>query len=344
MSFDEHVEAAQAQTVTTIARRDPGEMAAAEMAAAAVAEQERSQVQARYALARQFPRDWDNVRIKMVATARRPSFAAVARYVLRFGKTDIIGPSIRFAEEAVRCMGNLYIEPKIVFDDRTRRVYAVSVTDLESNVTYKKDVVIEKTVERRKADRGQTVLGSRRNSFGDLLYIVEATSDEVRNKEGAEISKAIRDNVLRHLPGDIREEALAEIEKTVADKAAKDPAGERKKLADAFATKGVMPEQLKEYLGHDFGSCSPEEIIELQAIYVGIKDGEIRWHDLMRERAAANGQAEAPPEEVKPTGPATRKVDSIKERLRAKSAAAKKPAEPQPAEEQREPGSDEDEA
>ncbi len=60
--------------------------------------------------------------------------------------------------------------------------------------------------------------------------IVAATEDELATKQGAQVSKAMRNGLLRVLPGDILDEAMAEVGETVKNADAKDPAGARKKL------------------------------------------------------------------------------------------------------------------
>lgn len=67
----------------------------------------------------------------------------------------------------------------------------------------------------------------------------------------------------------------------MANLAAKDPQGEIKKIVDAFSTLRVMPNDLKEYLGHDVGKCSPAQIAELRVMYKTIDDGEATWLDYL---------------------------------------------------------------
>ena len=61
---------------------------------------------------------------------------------------------------------------------RSKRIVRVTITDLEANVPYSQDVTIAKTIERRQKKDGDTVITTRTNSYGDLLYILEATDDD----------------------------------------------------------------------------------------------------------------------------------------------------------------------
>lgn len=265
------------------------ELSAPDTAATAVAAQAKALVEARYIMALRRPRDMDIVRERMLKECARPSFAAVARYVKPIGKDRSkwpTGPSIRFAEAAVRNMTNITIETMTVYDDREKRIVRVTVTDLEANVPYSQDVTIAKTIERRQSKEGDTVISTRTNSYGDKLYILEATDDDIVNKQQALISKAVRTLGLRLIPGDIVDECMEQVLVTQANADAQDPDAAKRKLFDAFGQLGVRAEQLKEYLGHDAASLSPKELSELRALYAAIRDGEANWRDVMDQKLA----------------------------------------------------------
>lgn len=252
----------------------------AETQAAAVAAQAQATVQARYLMALKRPRDLDNVRVALLKECSRPAFAQVARYRKPIGR-GIEGLSVRFAEAAVRCMTNILTETQTIYDDERKRIVRVLVTDLEANVPYSRDVSIDKVVERSIVKDGQRILGQRVNSQGRPTYLVAATEDDLLNKEGALVSKAFRTLALRLIPGDLKDEAERAIIETLTKGVSRDPDAERKKLADAFAGINVTPAALKEFLGHDLGTCSPAEIVELRAIYAAIRDGEATWADTL---------------------------------------------------------------
>jgi hypothetical protein len=220
-----------------------------------------------------------------------------------------------------------------VYDDREKRIVRVSVTDLEANVTYSRDVTVGKTVERSSVKEGQEVFGSRENSRGQTTYTVAATEDDLLNKEGSLVSKAMRNLALRLVPGDVLDEAEAKIKATRQNKAAEDPEAARKKLADAFASLGVSPSDLKAYLGQELASVSPSQIAELRGLYTSLRDGEVTWREVMAERTEAAAAAEEPSAE-----PSKTSKEGIKDRLRkGKSEPAKPEAESAP---DREPGAD----
>jgi hypothetical protein len=280
----------------------------AETASSAVAAQATAQIQARYIVAMKRPRDWDDVRVRLLKECKRRGFADVALYSLPRGGKKIEGLTIRFAEAALRCMTNMYPEQITVFDDAEKRIVQVSVSDLESNLTYSKQITVAKTVERSKPSDDGSFFSVRKNSRGVNVYTVPASEDDLLAKEGALVSKAIRTLTERILPGDIKDEAEELVRATLRDRATKDPDGERKAIADAFAGKGVMPSDLKEYLGHSLEQTSPAQLVELRELFTAIRDGEATFRDAL---AAKKGKEE--PEEAA-AGKA--KTEAIKDHLK----------------------------
>lgn len=261
-------------------------MASGETAVAAAAAQATAMVQARYVMAQARPRDFDLVRARILKDCHRSGFAESALYHKPVGREGITGLSIRFAEAALRHMGNVAIDTTSIYEDEEKRIVRVTVTDLESNSTYGSDITIAKTVERRRLKAGQKSLGERLNSYGDTVYIVPATDDEIRNKEAALVSKVIRNQGLRLLPVDLKEEAEAAIRKTRNAGAKADPDAERKRLVDAFMSLHVEPDALAEYLGHSLATTSPAELVNLRALYMAIKDGEATWQAAIEAKRA----------------------------------------------------------
>jgi len=133
------------------------------------------------------------------------------------------------------------------------------------------------------------------NSKGETVYIVPATDDEMLNQTNALISKALRTLIMRHIPGDIVDEAMALCIATVRDKDAKDPDAARRAVFDAFASIGVMADQLAAYLGHTGQALTPAELAELRAVFAAIRDGEATWQEVIEHKqGAAEGETESP--------------------------------------------------
>ena len=260
-------------------------------AAIAAAESAKARIQSAYIMALQNPRNYDNARLKILAACKRPDFAEKCTYTKPVGGSTLTGPSIRFAELALREWGNVSYENQVVFDDENVRRIRVTVTDLESNATFSKEIQLSKAIE-RKNSKGREVLGERLNSYGDTVYLVRATEDEVATREAALISKALRNEGLRLIPTEIIEEGLTVARQTLQAKDRKDPDAARKQLTEAFFAYGVKPMELEKYLGHSLDQCQPDELQELRSIYRAIKDGEAKWAGFMETKEIERAEKE----------------------------------------------------
>ena len=265
-------------------------LAVAETASTALAAQAKAMVESRYVMAMRNPRNMLQVRLDLLAECNRPAFAnnKSAYYIKPIGK-GVEGLGIRFVEVAFRCMKNILVESSIVFEDSDKEVHRVSVTDLEANVTYPMDVVVTKTVERSKPSDDGSYISMRKNSFGKNTYTVPAQDEELLNKRGALISKAIRTLGTRIIPGDLQDEATEIILRIRTDAAARDPGAESKRITDAFNGIGVSANDLIAYLGHDIKQCSPSQLVQLRGIFGAIKDGEATWKGVMDNKIDNQG-------------------------------------------------------
>lgn len=305
-----------------------------ETAASAIATAARAEVEARFAIAQRFPRDIMRVREKMLKACARPAFADAAIYRKPVGK-GIEGPSIRMAEEFVRCMGNIATDVITLYDDPWKRIVKVMATDLENNVTHPASITVDKTVERRELKRNQIARSQRVNSYGDTVYLVDATDDEMLNKVNALTSKALRTCILRLVPGDLIEEAKAACYAVRRNRDAKDPSEARKKLCDAFATLGVTVEQLAIYIGHAVDKITLDEIDELRSVFQTVRDGEATWAEALdhrrgQEPATPPADPPAPGSGAGPTPPPDKPANLTEAAAAAKARRESKgaPAEP----------------
>lgn len=259
---------------------------AAETASLALAEQAKAAVQSRYVMAMRNPRNLATSRKRLLADCQRPAFAEAAIYHKPVGD-GVEGPSIRMAEAAARAMGNVLAEVAAIYDDAEKRIVRVSATDLEANVTYPMDVTIAKTIERSRRMEGRKVIAVRKNSRGREVYIIEATDEEILDKERATASKALRTCLLRLIPGDILEEAMEQCYRTRAASIGSNLKESREKMVAAFKGLGVHDQHLTDYLGHALSDVTVEEIGQLRALYTAIKDKETTWAEAVDQRRVA---------------------------------------------------------
>lgn len=269
-------------------------LSASETAAIAMAAKQRALVEAKYKMALARPRDLDLVRQKMLKDASRPSFAAVAIYHKPVGN-GVEGPSIRFVEAAIRNMTNINVYTSTISEDEERRVIGVYAEDLESNTSYSQEITVTKTVERKKLPAGEKPIRVRTNTYGQMVYIIYGSDDDILNKQNALISKAVRTLGLRLIPGDLVDEAIYYVRKTMATEDAQNPDAAKNRIIDAFSQLGVSVESLKDYLGHELSSIDPNELQTLRALYSAIKDGETTWKSVMDDKAERESKSKEQP-------------------------------------------------
>lgn len=291
----------------------------AEMQTAALTAKATASVQARYIMAVQRPRNWDNVRVLIMKECARPRFAAAARYRKPIG-AGVEGPSIRFAEACLRFAGNMDVQVATIFEDRVKRILQVTASDFETNASFGTEVTIDKTVE-RSSTKGRMVLGERTNSGGGTVFVVEATEDELLNKQNAMISKAARTLILRLIPADIVEDGQDRCIQVVREQIDKDPSGERKRVIDLFAEVGVMPAALAAYIGHELGTLLPAELAVLRRVYSAIKDNETTWKEVIGADAEAPAEGQEKPKKATFADRVKRATETAKEK-KAKAPAA----------------------
>lgn len=264
-----------------------------ELAASASAAQSKALVEAKFVMAAHRPRSHMQVRAAILEACKRPKFAERAWYAKPVGKKKegnqwvqnfVRGPSIRFAEEAIRAMTNIAVIPTILHEDAEKRIIYIDVIDLESNTSYGDTVTVTKTIERKDAT-GRDVIGDRLNSYGDKVFIVLATEEEITVKMNAAKSKIIRNSGLRLVPQDLIEEAEEVVAQTL-DGGGDDRILKLKKMVDAFGELGVKPADIEGWLGHSIDSCAPIEQKTLRGIYAAIKDGEAKWSDYVDKDTA----------------------------------------------------------
>lgn len=242
-----------------------------------------AEIKARTFVAISRPRNIDSFRLRLLESCQRSRFADCAMYAKPVGGKQITGLSIRFAEEAIKYYGNMEIRAMVVSEDDERRVFEVSAVDLETNALFAVPVVVQKTVERKNPGSSEVVRW-RTNSSGGAVAIIRADDDALLVKQNALLAKAQREVILKHLPADVKEEAIEVIEATVKARTEQDPTAERKRILDGFFRVGVMPEQIVEFLGHSCDAINPAELHVLRRIWRGIEQGEGTWADVMVER------------------------------------------------------------
>jgi len=270
---------------TEVTKRD-------ETAAAAEASRATAMVQARFVMAERRPRNWEDVRERVLHECKRPGFArkAVWRRIVGREKNEKTGawedvwaegPTIRLLEAAHRYAGNMDTESRVTYEDETTRKVAVLALDFETNASHGVELVIEKTVERRSLRDGQTPLSSRQNSRGDTVYRVEASEQALLAKQNADISKAVRTLLQRLTPADLLEDWQVQAKATTAADIKADPDKAKRDIMDAFAGLAILPSQLELYLGKPMEQATTRDLEELRGVYVCVRDMGDSWAEIL---------------------------------------------------------------
>lgn len=311
----------------TIAKNEFGAQsieATGETVASVLAARAKAEVEARYIVAMKRPRDWLDVRARMLAACERPGFAGLDKRKGEFGQawwskpvgnSSIEGFSIRFAEEALRNMGNMDARTQILWEDDNKRIIEVTVMDLEANLSIPTTIVIEKTIERKFLKKGEVAISSRTNSYGETVYLRKSTEDETTQMQNSQVSKAMRNAILRLLPGDIQAECRNRILQIRYGDVIKDPKQFQKKIADGFAKHGITPSELTKYLGHELSSSSQSELAMMRDLWKEIDAGKATWHEIVSAKAVEEG--EEPPNENPP-------IKDLTEKLKQKNRSTQK--------------------
>lgn len=236
--------------------------------AAAAAQHE---IQSAIIVAKKFPRNEDLCFQKLMAAARRPSFAEEAKYSFPRGDKDVTGPSVNLAREAARIWGNIRIGLYIPRDDEDTRLARGFAWDLETNFKVELEDDFAKLIQRK-------VKGGKP---GETVWLVPDERDlrELTNRRGAIL---MRNAILQVLPKDLIADAMYQCEKTLEDHAAQDPDATKKRLLVDFAALNITVEQIEQKLGHALSQSTPKELAELRGICKSIQDGHTTWAEYVK--------------------------------------------------------------
>jgi hypothetical protein len=264
----------------------------AELAVAASAAAAEARIKAAVVLAMRNPRIESESRARILDRCDDSVFAekAIARKPIGGEMKYLLG--VRFAEEAIISWKNVFTRRHVIFEDDEKRIISIEVTDLETNVSHDADIVVGKTIERRNPE-GRDILGKRKNKSGKDVYILKATEDELLIKEFALSARVFRNNSLRLIPSQIKQEAFDRCMKTISEGAKKDKRSATERMIDDFRAIGVVRADLETYLGHPIEETTAEEFPTLRGIYTAIADGDTTWKDVL---AAKQGDNEPPAE------------------------------------------------
>lgn len=220
-----------------------------------------SEVQAAIVLSRKFPRDLNQVDLKVERACKRVKMAEKAMYAYPRGGQTITGPTIRLAECIARAYGNLDFGIVELEQRDGESVVQSYCWDFESNLRQTKVFTVK---HERKAKGRITKLTDPRDIY------------EMVANQGA---RRLRACILGILPADIIEDAIKTCDETLKGNNDKPIEDRIKAMVKAFSSLGVTQMMLEQRLAHNIDVTIETELIDLLKIYNSIKGGHTKRED-----------------------------------------------------------------
>jgi hypothetical protein len=227
-----------------------------------------AEVQAAMIIAKRFPRDPIAAMDKILQACTRPTLAEGALYSYSRGGSEVTGPSIRLAEVAAQCWGNVQFGIREIEQRNAESTVEAFAWDVETNT---RQVKVFQVPHERHTRGGVKQLTDPRDVY------------ELVANQGA---RRLRACILGVIPGDVIEAAVAQCEVTLNASADVGPDA-LKKLADAFGKIGVSQEQIEKRIQCRMEAIRPAQVVQLRKIYASIRDGMSKPGDWFEVKPAA---------------------------------------------------------
>ena len=205
------------------------------------------------------PRDLNRAEgyIKHITSKR--SFAEKAEYSYPRGGTNVIGPSIRLAEELCKCYGNIQYGINEINKTASETLYEVFCWDIENNIRVSRRFTQEHA--RFKKEKGGKKVKELLTDSRDVYEIVANHA-----------ARRLRAVILEVLPGWLVDEAIEMCRKTLQGD--KTPIADRiGKILTMFEEVGVTKEMIEQKLGKEIDKIIVTDVQNLGLIYNSISTG-----------------------------------------------------------------------
>ena len=294
----------------------------------AIESQERALIDVQIATAKRYPRNIAAVKKSMLSFATLDQETAESCfYTLPRGGKNIQGASVRLAEIAVSCYGNLRVGSRIietVTGGDSPHVTVQSIChDLEQNIAV--------TIEKRRR-----IVAKKDFKSGGKKAIDE---DDINLAANAGAAIAFRDAVFKVVPLALIKPVLDQT-KLVAIGDVRTLADRRAKAIDAFAKMGIGKDRVLSAIGkRDIEEVGVADIETLIGYHTSIKEGQADIDELFPDAKRADklftpAAASPIPDEIPGIGAAAEKPQPMPEPAKTQNqtpAGAKKPAPKQEA-------------
>lgn len=265
----------QAQEMVAVSPRQGGAMADRTVA----------EIQAQVFMAKQFPRNENQARARILRACQRPGLAAKAIYTYPKGGQRVSGPSIRLAEAMAQAWGNLDFNTVILEQRENESVCLSYCWDVETNTRASRSFIMPHKISTK---NGERVLTDPREIY------------ELAANQGA---RRLRACILSIIPGDIVDEAIDACCNTLATGNKKPLIDRLRELTDRFMTYySVSLKEIERYFGYPLDSFTEMDGVSLAGIYTALRDGTAKREDFFQlpkiagaeEESAPDGKADGP--------------------------------------------------
>ncbi len=232
-------------------------------------------------MARMYPRNTARVYEDAMKSCDRLAFAEKAAYRFPRGNSTIEGPSVNLACELARSWGHIVYACQIVNETDTHCLLRASAWDMETGTRVQSETQFAKKVQRKVSGVTQWVTPDER---------------DFRELKGKHEAILVRNCLLRLMPRDLVDACMERARKTRGS-GVNGTAAQREEtiraLVSAFAGQGVTVAHIEKMLGHALSNITPDELADLRAIYVSIKDGQAKAHEFFTEDSGGEDAAPA---------------------------------------------------
>ena len=267
-------------------------MSPAPKAGGAMADRTVAEIQAQVFMAKQFPRNENQARARILRACQRPGLAAKAIYTYPKGGQRVTGPSIRLAEALAQAWGNLDFNTVILEQRGTESVCLSYCWDVETNTRASRSFIVPHKISTK---NGERVLTDPREIY------------ELAANQGA---RRLRACILSIIPGDIVDEAMAACNETLSGGNKKPLIDRLRELADRFAHYYSVPlESIERYFGYPLDAFTEMDGIALAGIYTALRDGQAKREDYFQLPKIAGAEEDETLENKDAEPPKKKKVN-----------------------------------
>lgn len=247
----------------------------------AIADRAVAEIQAQVFMAKQFPRDENQARARILRSCQRPGLASKAIYTYPKGGQRVTGPSIRLAEAIAQAWGNLDFNT-VILEQREKESVCLSYCwDVETNTRASRSFIVPHKISTK---HGEKVLTDPREIY------------ELAANQGA---RRLRACILSIIPGDIVDEAIEACNVTLSGGNKRPLLDRLRELTDRFMTYYSVPlSSIERYFGYPLDSFTEMDGVTLAGIYTALRDGAANREDYFQLPKLAGGEDDATPEKT----------------------------------------------